>query len=67
MPPLPDDLWRVILRSYCGESNRAAKELRKIARTCSIFAELARMHPDNNLPMTLHMEEERFMHMWAGD
>jgi len=47
---------------------KGSKELRKIARTCSIFAHLARMHPDNiNMPMTEDMEMVNFTFMWAGD
>ena len=50
-PALPDELWRTIIQLNVAECGlRAAKMLRKQARTAHVFAQCARNHADNQLP-----------------
>ena len=50
-PALPDEVWDIIIQLNVAEWGlRAAKMLRKQARTARIFAAHSRRHEDNQLP-----------------
>ena len=45
-------MWLLIIEHVTARNGlRAAKELRKHARVSTIFAAMARAHPDNNAPI----------------